>query len=333
MPVCTSIEKLKEVSEDTDILRVVIDNDVKAYMIFNYAESLVFLNEEVIVSYRKDIYEGKIELFINTLTIPVKITTLDKDKGIKLFTEQSDNNSNVSFMDLAPGSNMLGAIMYCISSSYESSDRAVWLELKVRDKAGRVAKLRLFDPEFGVAKFDGMYIKASIKRNDYGLSTREIRPMDLEFPPNPEVQIARTYIESYFAGDADMCAVLQRTKLLDYMQDYIELELGYALIRAAIQLDILTELRNVFNEVNFKAIAYAIMMQYGYIAKASLVQYSASLRAITFAMQQNLPNDVAALVLMILDEGEPDGKPVPEKAIFKRVLNLANEIIKVKKVV
>ena len=185
MPVCTSIEKLKEVSEDTDILRVVIDNDVKAYMIFNYAESLVFLNEEVIVSYRKDIYEGKIELFINTLTIPVKITTLDKDKGIKLFTEQSDNNSNVSFMDLAPGSNMLGAIMYCISSSYESSDRAVWLELKVRDKAGRVAKLRLFDPEFGVAKFDGMYIKASIKRNDYGLSTREIRPMDLEFPPNP----------------------------------------------------------------------------------------------------------------------------------------------------
>lgn len=333
MSVCTSIVRMKEVSEDTDILRVEIDNDVKAYMIFNYAESLVFLNKEVIVSYRKDIYEGKIELFINTLTIPVKVTTLDREAGIKLFTDQSDNNSNVSFMDLAPGSTMLGAVMYCISSSYESSDRAVWMELKVRDRAGRVAKLRLFDPEFGVAKFDGMYIKANIKRNDYGLNTKEISLMDLEFPPNPEIQIARTYIENYFIGDADMLAVLQRTKLLDFMQDYVELELGYALLRAAIQLDILSELRNVFNEVNFKAISYAIMMQYGYITKASLAQYSASLRAITFTLQQNLPSDVAALVLMILDEGEPDGKPVPEKAIFNRVLSLANEIIKVKKVV
>lgn len=333
MSVCTSIVRMKEVSEDTDILRVEIDNDVKAYMIFNYAESLVFLNKEVIVSYRKDIYEGKIELFINTLTIPVKVTTLDREAGIKLFTDQSDNNSNVSFMDLAPGSTMLGAVMYCISSSYESSDRAVWMELKVRDRAGRVAKLRLFDPESGVAKFDGMYIKANIKRNDYGLNTKEISLMDLEFPPNPEIQIARTYIENYFIGDADMLAVLQRTKLLDFMQDYVELELGYALLRAAIQLDILSELRNVFNEVNFKAISYAIMMQYGYITKASLAQYSASLRAITFTLQQNLPSDVAALVLMILDEGEPDGKPVPEKAIFNRVLSLANEIIKVKKVV
>lgn len=333
MSVCTSIVKMKEVSEDTDILRVEIDNDVKAYMIFNYAESLVFLNKEVIVSYRKDIYEGKIELFINTLTIPVKVTTLDREAGIKLFTDQSDNNSNVSFIDLTPGSTMLGAVMYCISSSYESSDRAVWMELKVRDRAGRVAKLRLFDPEFGVAKFDGMYIKANIKRNDYGLNTKEISLMDLEFPPNPEIQIARTYIENYFIGDADMLAVLQRTKLLDFMQDYVELELGYALLRAAIQLDILSELRNVFNEVNFKAISYAIMMQYGYITKASLAQYSASLRAITFTLQQNLPSDVAALVLMILDEGEPDGKPVPEKAIFNRVLSLANEIIKVKKVV
>lgn len=333
MSVCTSIVRMKEVSEDTDILRVEIDNDVKAYMIFNYAESLVFLNKEVIVSYRKDIYEGKIELFVNTLTIPVKVTTLDREAGIKLFTDQSDNNSNVSFMDLAPGSTMLGAVMYCISSSYESSDRAVWMELKVRDRAGRVAKLRLFDPEFGVAKFDGMYIKANIKRNDYGLNTKEISLMDLEFPPNPEIQIARTYIENYFIGDADMLAVLQRTKLLDFMQDYVELELGYALLRAAIQLDILSELRNVFNEVNFKAISYAIMMQYGYITKASLAQYSASLRAITFTLQQNLPSDVAALVLMILDEGEPDGKPVPEKAIFNRVLSLANEIIKVKKVV
>lgn len=333
MPVCTSIVKMKEISEDTDILRVEIDNDIKAYMIFNYAESLMFLNEEVIVSYRKDIYEGKIETFINTLTIPVKVTTLDKDTSIKLYTNQSDNNSNVSFMDLAPGSNMLGAIMYCIASSYESSDRAVWMELKVRDRAGRVAKLRLFDPEIGVAKFDGMYIKANIKRNDYGLSTKEIRPMDLEFPPNPEVQIARTYIENYFANDQDMSTLFQRTKLLDHMQDYIELELGYALIRAAIQLDILAELRNVFNEVDFKAISYAIMMQYGYITKASLVQYSASLRAITFSMQQNLPVDVASLVLMILDEGDPEGKIVPEKAIFKKVLNLANEIIKVKKVV
>ena len=75
MSVCTSVVKLENISEDIDMMLVTIDSDTKAYMIGNYADTLQFIGDEVIVSYRKDIYQGKIETFINTLTIPDRKST------------------------------------------------------------------------------------------------------------------------------------------------------------------------------------------------------------------------------------------------------------------
>lgn len=330
MAVCTSITKLEDLSGGIEILLVTIDEDIKAYMIFNYADSLQFLNQEVIVSYRKDIYQGKIETFINTLTIPVKVTTLDKEDNIKLYTEQTDNNSNVCIADLQYGQTMIGAILYCVASSYNSKN-TVWMELKVRDRAGKISTLRLFDPESYKLRYDGIYIKANIKRSKWGLTSEAIAPMSLEFAPNPELKICRVFIERYFLEDHVMGNILDRTKLLDHMESHIDIELGYLLVRAAIEINILEGLKDVFKEVDFKAVSYAILMQYGYVTKEEAGSYSTLLKSITFTLQQKMPADTASKVLSILDVNEEGMEPTAEKRLFSKINDLAKEIINIRK--
>lgn len=130
MSVCTSVVKLENISEDIDMMLVTIDSDTKAYMIGNYADTLQFIGDEVIVSYRKDIYQGKIETFINTLTIPVKVNVLDRDTNFKLYSDVSDNNSTVCFADIQEGSIVYSAVVYCVDSMYESSPNSVWDDIE-----------------------------------------------------------------------------------------------------------------------------------------------------------------------------------------------------------
>lgn len=330
MPVCTAIKMVKKIDDITDILLVTIDDDVKAYMIFNYADSMKFLNEEVIVSYRKDIYEGKIEPFINTLTIPTRVTTLDREQNIKLFCNTIDNNSNVCFDDIKIGETFIGAIMYCVDCEYESSNKTVWMTVKVRDKAGRVAKVRLFEYTTEGLIYNGIYIKADIKRTKYGFNTDMITPMELDFPLNHEIEISKQYVRHYFANDPYMTGVFEKTSLLDHMESYISIEKGYELVRLAVQLDILSSLRNSLDEIDFRALSYALTFRHGYITKSSLNKYSTSLRTVTFALQQSMPTDVSSMVMRILDEGDAEDTP-KEKEVYIRVVSLADTLIKIKK--
>lgn len=326
MSVCTGIKLVQKIDDITDILLVTIDNEVDAYMIYSYAECLKFLNEEVIVSYRKDIYEGRIEQFINTLTIPTRVTALDRTENIKLFCDIDDNNSNVCFSDIQLGETFIGAIMYCVDCQYESSNKAVWMTIKVRDKSGRVAKVRLFDYTTEGLVYNGIYVKADIKKTKFGFNTDAITPMELDYPPNPEIEIAKDYIRNYFADDAFMCNVFNVTSILDHMEMYISLEKGYELVRLAIQLDILGGLRNCFDDIDFKAISYALVFGYGYITKSGLSEYSPELRTTTFALQ----NSANSRVLKILDNGTVD-EPIRERDVYKKILALAESVVTIKK--
>lgn len=326
--ICTALSKVDTLSDGTDVVRVCIDNEVEALMFYDYAESLKFLNEEVVVSYRQDIYEGKIQTFINTLTIPVKISTLDKDKGVRLFTEQNDNNSNVCFADMLEGDHMNSAIMYCVSCAYESSPKATWVSMKVRDKAGRIRTLRLFDYDRNDVNYSGEYIKCDIKNTKYGLVTDYIKPMNFDFAPNPEIDICRHYIERYFAADTSFTSVVQSKRLLDFMNSYIAEERGYLIVRTAIELDILSGLKNVFNEVDFTAVSYAIVLSKGYAVKEGASGYSDRFKNYMVTLESNIPNSIKKKVLLILDN---EAEETSERRVFTQVVNLADTVVSIKK--
>lgn len=328
MSVCTSVVKLENISEDIDMMLVTIDSDTKAYMIGNYADTLQFIGDEVIVSYRKDIYQGKIETFINTLTIPVKVNVLDRDTNFKLYSDVSDNNSTVCFADIQEGSIVYSAVVYCVDSMYESSPNSVWMTLKIRDKAGRIAKVRLFDYDTRDVSYRGMYVKMTLRRTMYGFVTQEIIPVPSDYPLNPEIDICRTYVENYFVGDSYMAELFSKTKLLDFMYGNIAEEQGYNMVRAAIELDILNSLKNDLKEIDFKAVSYALIMKYGYLTKSEKSEYSDTLKMWTFIFASRLPAELSKKVLLILDK---DAEITPERLIFNQVVALADSVIKIKK--
>lgn len=328
MSVCTSVVKLENISEDIDMMLVTIDSDTKAYMIGNYADTLQFIGDEVIVSYRKDIYQGKIETFINTLTIPVKVNVLDRDTNFKLYSDVSDNNSTVCFADIQEGSIVYSAVVYCVDSMYESSPNSVWMTLKIRDKAGRIAKVRLFDYDTRDVSYRGMYVKMTLRRTMYGFVTQEIIPVPSDYPLNPEIDICRTYVENYFAGDSYMAELFSKTKLLDFMFGSIAEEQGYNMVRAAVELDILNSLKNDLKEIDFKAVSYALIMKYGYLTKSEKSEYSDTLKMWTFIFASRLPAELSKKVLLVLDK---DAEITPERLIFNQVVALADSVIKIKK--
>lgn len=330
MSICTGLQKIREVDPGFDIIKVTIDNVTNAYMIYNYAESMKFLNQEVIVSYRQDILDGKIETFINTLTIPTKVATLDREKNFKLYSELKDNNSNICIQDISIGGSADNVVLFCVSTAYKNSDRAVWMELKVRDKIGKIGTLRMFDYS-DVADYSGHYVKCNVRRNEYGLSTREVASTVLEFAVNPEIEIARKYIEDYFANDETMKVILESSRLLEYMQEYVAEERGYYMVRAAVELDIVNSLKNDVGDVDYKALEYALLLRYGRLKKKKNITYSDLFVAMNFILNLKMEPQLKDNILHIVDMDAPDAEPIKEKLIFKQVVNMADTIIQVRK--
>lgn len=327
MAICASVAKLEEYGEGVDLMQVQIEGDEPSFMVGNYANTVEFIGKDVIVTYRKDVYEGQIKTFVNTLTIPVKVSVLDREHKMKLYTRGDDNNSNCCFVDMKDGDVFDGAILYCVSCEFESSAKAVWLTMKVRDRMGRVAKLRLFDYDRNDMDYSGTYIKSTIRKTKYGYNTDEVECIDLEFRPNPEIELCSTYVRNYFSNDAYMRGVLDRTKLIERMEMFVEIEKGYTIVRLASELDILDELKNVLYEVDFRAVSYALVFKYGYVASPKLVSFSENLRSLTFALRQNIPEEIFTKVVQIFDSGEY----LPEREIFNKVTALADAIIHIKK--
>ena len=97
MAICTNIELLETVNVDTQILRVTLDGSTSALMVYDLAEAMKYLNKDVEVTYRKDIWNGNICDFINTLTehavvnMPM-LSSLQKQKTITLMSALQISN-------------------------------------------------------------------------------------------------------------------------------------------------------------------------------------------------------------------------------------------------
>lgn len=326
MTKCTSVVMLEHLDEETDVLKVTIDNETEAIMFFSYGEALKYVNQDVIVTYRRDMYRGQVTQFINTITIPVLINTLDRDSNIKLYVEQEDNFSNVSFADILEGETKLNAVVYCVSHSYESSAKSAWALLRVRDRSMRVADLRLFDYEYGKQDFSGQYIRADIRRSKYGLQSQIITPLAGESPVNPEITIARSFILETFSDCEDILTFLTKTRMLDLMADYIDIEKGYGLVRLAMELAMARELTNVSNAVNPILIRKALLLSKAFILTPAS-DYSTTFRNMVTVTNHQFEDKKD---IMLLLDCEPSAI-LPEAEVLKNISALVDTLIKSKK--
>lgn len=324
MSVCTSITAVGKVN-GTDVLKVIIDNEISAYWFFNYADSLAYVGKEVIVDYRKDVYNGELVDFINTFIIPNTVHTLDKEDNIKLYIDQEDNFSNISFSDIADSETRGGCIVFCTAQEFKSSTKAVWMECIIRDRSMHTAVLRLFDYENASADFAGKYIVTELTRSKYGFTTDFIGPVDGKCPPNPEIELGKKFILNYFKDDAVSLDYINKTNVLEFLEELVDYEKGYGLMRLAMELAMVDSMGNITKDVDLSAIGRALLAKRGHISRNSVLSECYN----NLALANKFMWDNRKLVMQLLDVNI-DEHP-KEYVIMNNIVNTVSGILEVRK--
>lgn len=325
MSVCTGIVKVESHPTAGDLLRVSIDNIVEAYWFYDYAKALEFVDQEVIVDYRQDIYNGEMRNFINTFVRPNVVNVLEKKEAFKLYCDQEDNNSNLSFSEVLEGESRKGCIVFCVSCEFKSSANAVWQELLIRDKSMHVAKLRCFNYDNKEADFKGKYIMTDLARSKYGFTSEFIKPIQGECPENPEIALASQYILNYFADDVIAMDFINKTQFIDFMKETVDYELGYGLMRLAMELSMCDNLNNIAKDINVRAVGHILLMSYAYVTRSSVL--SPAVNNIFIAQQYMWPE--RKIVVTALDK-EQEIKS-PEATVVESIRKTVDSILQVRK--
>lgn len=324
MSKCTEVTLIETIPAG-DILKVVIDETTEALWLYKYADALQFVDKEVIVEYRQDIYKGELRQFIATFILPTVVNTVDKTDAIKLYCEQIDNYSNVSFSEVGIGETKQGCIVFCTHSEFKSSANAVWQEFIIRDRTMHTAKLRLFNYENTKADFSGQYIMTELSRNKYGFKSELVAPVQGECPINPEITIAKEYITTFFMNDRDAQAYIAKYNLLGYLEEALDYEKGYGMMRLAMELSLIDSMGNITKDVDLSSIAEALLASRGYLAHESVL--SPTVNNVVLAMSISWKNK--PLVLRLLDCEGPDSPP--EYHVMRSIQDTVSTILKVRK--
>ena len=323
----TKIELLESYATEQQLMRLTFDEGKdSAYIIWSHANLVQYLNDEVIATFRQDMYKGSIAKFVNTSAKVGVVHTLERSNNVKLYVDVTDNHSNIRFKEIEDGGTAVNAIVYVTDIRFDSSARAEWADLTVMDQARKIAQLRIFSPDSKIQDFKGRYVMCDIRKNRYGLSTDSVVTVDNAFPFSPEVEISERFLMDAFAEDADILTLLAETKFADFAKKVVDLEPGYILVRLAIELDVASELANLVKEVDVDLIKRCLLIE-----KFNVFQQTSPYRndIVTFVTASRYKFDHKNEVLLTLYSDEE--KFSMERVVLKQVREMADTIINVKK--
>ena len=323
----TKIELLESYATEQQLMHLTFDEGKdSAYIIWSYANLVQYLNDEVIATFRQDMYNGTVAKFVNTIAKVGVVHTLERSNNVKLYVDVTDNHSNIRFKEIEDGGTAVNAIVYVTDIRFDSSARAEWADLTVMDQARKIAQLRIFSPDSKIQDFKGRYVMCDIRKNRYGLSTDSVVTVDNAFPFSPEVEISERFLMDAFAEDADILTLLAETKFADFAKKVVDLEPGYILVRLAIELDVASELANLVKEVDVDLIKRCLLIE-----KFNVFQQTSPYRndIVTFVTASRYRFDHKNEVLLTLYSDEE--KFSMERVVLKQVREMANTIINVKK--
>ena len=323
----TKIELLESYATEQQLMRLTFDEGKdSAYIIWSHANLVQYLNDEVIATFRQDMYNGTISKFVNTIAKVGVVHTLERSNNVKLYVDVTDNHSNIRFKEIEDGGTAVNAIVYVTDIRFDSSARAEWADLTVMDQARKIAQLRIFSPDSKIQDFKGRYVMCDIRKNRYGLSTDSVVTVDNAFPFSPEVEISERFLMDAFAEDADILTLLAETKFADFAKKVVDLEPGYILVRLAIELDVASELANLVKEVDVDLIKRCLLIE-----KFNVFQQTSPYRndIVTFVTASRYKFNHKNEVLLTLYSDEE--KFSMERVVLKQVREMADTIINVKK--
>jgi hypothetical protein len=323
----TKIEKVGSYSDTQQLIYLIFDDGADAaYMIWTYDNLVPYLNEEVIATFRQDMYNGRIEKFVNTLAKVNVVHTLEKENNFKLYVDAIDSNSTVMFRDITEGATVFGAIVYVVDVKLGSSINAKWADLTVMDKARKLSRLRMFSVENTVNALRGRYIQCDIHKNSYGLSTELCVTCDSTFLHNPEVELSERFLLNMFAGVPDILTLLVDSNFIAIAKKFIDMEPGYVLVRLATELDIAAELTNLLKDVDVDLVKRCLLIDKLSVIRSTLPYHK---DIVSFVAASRYTYDKRAEVFLTLYSD--DEKFIPERMMIAQVKSMADTVLRVKK--
>lgn len=323
----TRIELLESFANEQQLMRLTFDDGKdSAYIVWSHANLLQYLNDEVVATFRQDIYNGTVAKFINTIASVGVVHTLERSSNVKLYVDVTDNHSNIRFKEIADGGTAVNAIVYVVDIRFDSSSRAEWADLTIMDQARKLAQLRVFSPDSKTTEFKGRYVMCDIRRNKYGLSADSLVTVDNAFPFSPEVEISERFLEETFAADRDILALLADTKFTAFAKKVVDLEPGYILVRLAIELDLASEMENLMKEADTDLIKRCLLLEKFHVFQQTS-PYAQDI--VTFVTASKYQYDHKNDVLLTLYSS--DERFAVERTVLDKIKEMADTIIKVKK--
>lgn len=323
----TKIELLENYGPEMQLMHLTFDDGKdSAFIVWSHANLVQHLGEDVIATFRKDMYNGAIHKFVNTLACVGVVRTLDKDDHVKLYVDVTDNHSTVRFADIADGTTVKDAIVYVVDVRFDSSARADWADFTVMDQARKVAQLRIFSPDNKTASFKHHYVMCDIRRNKYGLSTDSLYMVDSAFHYSPEVETSLSYIQNAFADSPDILRLLSETKYLEFARSAPDLEPGYSLVRLAIELTLMSELSNLTKDVDVDMLKRCLLVDRFQVLQQASPYHQ---QVVNFVTASRYEYEKKGEVLLTLFSDDPRYKK--ERAILRSVQELAETVVAVKK--
>ena len=323
----THIELLESLGNEQQLMRLTFDGGKdSAYIIWSHANLMQYLNDEVIATFRQDMYNGAVVKFVNTLASVGVVHTLERSDNVKLYVDVTDNHSNIRFKEIEDGGTAVNAIVYVVDIRFDSSARADWADLTVMDQARKLAQLRIFSPDARTLDFKGRYVMCDIRRNKYGLSTDSVVTVDNSFPFSPEVEISERFLMDTFAEDKDILSLLSDTRFVDFAKKVVDLEPGYILVRLAVELDIASEMANLVKEVDTNLLKRCLLIEKFNVFQQASPYKNDIVNFVTASKYRfERKNDV------LLTLSSEDERYSMERVLLSQVKEMANTVVKIKK--
>jgi hypothetical protein len=323
----TKIERLESFNEEQQLMHLTFDEGKdSAYIIWSHANLLQYLDDEVIATFRQDMYNGRVEKFINTLARVGVIHTLERSDHVKLYVDVKDNHCNILFKEIEDGCTVLNAIVYVVDLRFGSSPRADWADLTAMDQARKLARVRIFSPDSKVVDLRGRYVMGNIRRDRYGLSTESVITVDSSFQYSPEVEISERFIAEAFADSPDIVKLLADSSFTTFAKEVIDLEPGYILVRLAVELDLASEMFNIMKEVDIDLVRRCLLAE-KFMVFRQTSPYKKDI--VNFIVTSRYNFDKKAEVLLTLYSDEEDY--AMERILISEIKALADTIVRIKK--
>jgi len=255
-----------------NVYSVTFTNDVSALYFTKQDQTVLhFLDKDVNVSFRQELFEENYCIVIHSFTIISFVNTLKVDSEVKLYiNDLPKTNSNISFKDIDIGSTVSNAIVYCTKSMYESSKKAQWMILYIMDRDRKISTLRIFSPMYKDCELTGSYIKVNLSKTIYGFQSDIAEPLtDILVAMNPEVDIAENYVNNIISTLPDKYKeLINQLKAILSMKHTIPInnyEVGFEVVRMAMCLSIAETFKNITPDINMPALQASIILQNIYL--------------------------------------------------------------------